>query len=237
LKIITFNAHRLEAGFTPICGMLKQQDADVICLQEAHFVDQAHGAEDPVAQFADRLGEFSKLSRYTLRLPEDQACDTAVLSRWPIKQGKAHTLSEHGWVYAVEATLDIKGREVRVFSVHTHATWRLLDPIHVKESTATRHQQVEAILALIRDSCDEIIVAGDFNTTPDSIEYSRLTTELSDFATGRQSNDATIPAMLPLLRFDYIFGKGPFEVKSYSVVDSNLSDHRPVVANVELRPR
>lgn len=156
------------------------------------------------------------------------------MCRWPILGAKAHTLDKGGWVFAVEAVLDIDGRTVRVFSVHLHATWKIFDPKHVKESSETRRKQVEALLALVRESRDDVIIAGDFNATPDSQDYALLTSVLSDLAIGDHRNAPTIPATLPLLRIDYIMGKGEFVSKSYRVLNCTLSDHRPVFAEVDL---
>ena len=237
LRVLTFNVQQFEGcegGVEKIGQFLSEQRADLICLQEAHLPKMPRNNKAIIDKVSTRTKLEHTVSRVTLGIPDDQACDLAILSRWPIRKSFAHTLGQRGWVYAIEGVIDVAGTHVHVFNLHMHATWRLLDKKHVEESIKTRRQQVEALKKLLADIHEPVIVAGDLNAAEGSDEYKSLIGTLLDFAGGQGISKATLPAQIPVLRFDYILGSASFKARSYEVLNVKLSDHRPVVAEIEL---
>lgn len=208
---------------------LLAQHPDVLFLQEAEVADDATATSNLLPRFAKALGGYEIVSSQTLGLPADQHCDVAILSRWPIRSVAAHSLEPKGWVYAVEGRISIDAGDLSLMSIHTHATWRLADFAHVRESTQVRTRQLQRIVARTREIAHPVILAGDFNAPAGTAEAAMLSSQLVDLAP-EESRAPTTPAMLPVLRLDYIFASQPSKVVTFETLNIKLSDHRPVIA-------
>jgi len=80
------------------------------------------------------------------------------------------------------------------------------------------------------------ILAGDFNATPDSEVVAALRTEWTD--TAEKADFLTSPADLPRRKIDYVFCRPAPAwrvIETRALDESVASDHRPVLAVLELR--
>lgn len=231
LRLFSWNLHRCEAGVERIEAELISQRPDILFLQEAEVLNDPNASRELLTRLAKALGGFEIVSAQTLSLPTDQHCDVAILSRWPIRPVAAHALDSKGWVYAIEGVVETNLGDLSLMSVHTHATWRLTDSDHVRESTSVRRRQIDGIISRARRLSHSVIVAGDFNAPAGTVEAGTLDSSLVDLALTRDRKPTT-PAMLPILRLDYIFSNQPGGSKSYDTVEVNLSDHRPVKSTI-----
>lgn len=227
LKLVTYNVKSCGGGLNRIVGLLRNQKADIIFLQEVARLDG--GRSDQAVRIAYSLGGMHVVSATTLGVPIEQHCDVAIVSRYELHDGAAYSLESGGWVYALGANIHTLSRPSRLFSVHTHATFRL-NMTHIRESSQTRMAQVEGLLDVVSGWHGDIIVGGDFNATPWMREYSKITRKLKDFGLADGPAKKTFPSDQPALRIDYLFGRGMFDVQSYQVLDAEWSDHRPVAA-------
>lgn len=130
----------------------------------------------------------------------------------------------------------VNGREVVLISAH------LSRVIHKDE----RFKQIQFIADFIRSDYAEmpVILAGDLNTSPAETDVLKPITDIMDdgfmYLAGvnklSAAAGATIPADKPDVKFDYIFlSKGKFDIKSFRVDSSTVSDHRPFVVDAELK--
>jgi endonuclease/exonuclease/phosphatase family metal-dependent hydrolase len=80
------------------------------------------------------------------------------------------------------------------------------------------------------------VLAGDLNELPDKPAWRAIAAEFTD--AGAADDTPTFSTRIPRRRIDGVFVRGPGRVTSYRVVDDvdvvAASDHRPVVADVEL---
>ena len=233
IRVLTWNLHRCEAGVDRIEDELISHRPDLLFLQEAEVANDAAATESLLPRLAAALGGFEIVSPHALKLPPDQHCDVAILSRWPIRSVAAHSLEPKGWVYAIEGLISTDAGDVTLMSVHTHATWRLTDIAHVRESTEVRRRQIDAIIARATALAHPAIVAGDFNASTGTVDAERLTTSLTDLALPSERRPTT-PAALPVLRLDYIFANRAMTVVSFETIKVNMSDHRPVLAVINI---
>ena len=77
-----------------------------------------------------------------------------------------------------------------------------------------------------------MIITGDFNATPESQTYKKMNADhffQDAWATVGQGAGFTIPSDSPRSRIDYIWFRG-VEAKSATVLNSNASDHLPLIA-------
>lgn len=93
--------------------------------------------------------------------------------------------------------------------------------------------EISALLETIPRLDGDVIVAGDFNAATWMPEYYALTRLLTDFGAVSPDAKLSFPSNKPSVRIDYVFGRGNLAARSYEVIDNRLSDHRPVVAELE----
>lgn len=105
----------------------------------------------------------------------------------------------------------------------------------MREAYIRRSQQADIVGNFIRQSPYPVIVCGDFNDTPASYTYFTIKGDLQDaflqkgFGIGR-----TFTGLAPTLRIDYVFVSNHFKVNSFRKINSDLSDHYPVITNLSL---
>ena len=93
--------------------------------------------------------------------------------------------------------------------------------------------QAEQLRDMAAQAESPLILAGDFNTTPDGPEIKLLANELKDAMSG--SNLATFPTKHPGARIDYVFISKNCAIINADTVKSDASDHLAVVAVVEVK--
>ena len=101
----------------------------------------------------------------------------------------------------------------------------------LKNSFSKRAVQVEAIKIHINKSPYPVILCGDFNDTPNSYAYHKLSNGLKDafveqgVGLGRSYN-----GNFPSLRIDYILYSPELNIHSFNTKNVKLSDHFPILA-------
>jgi endonuclease/exonuclease/phosphatase family metal-dependent hydrolase len=230
VKVVTFNVQNCQGGIDRLIEFLRSQNADIIFLQEVPR--HLPGEPDPAGRIAKALNNMHFVSASTLKIPAEQACDQVILSRLPLADGQAHALAKGGWVYAVQATIGDRKHSLCLFSVHTCSTGRLTTEQIIQSSTV-RMEQVSGLLEVVRKMNGDVIVGGDFNAAPWMPEYYGITRLLADFGAVNRDAKLSFPSHKPSVRIDYVFGRGGYVSRSFEVVDSRISDHRPVVAELE----
>ncbi len=78
-----------------------------------------------------------------------------------------------------------------------------------------------------------VILAGDFNLTPDSPLLEPLRARLDDSAGALTGDGFTFPSNAPDRKIDYIFVSRNLRVTRAEVIPVIASDHRPLLAEVE----
>ncbi|WP_143308457.1 endonuclease/exonuclease/phosphatase family protein [Chitinophaga vietnamensis] len=105
----------------------------------------------------------------------------------------------------------------------------------MREAYIRRSQQADIVGDFIRQSPYPVIVCGDFNDTPASYTYFTIKGGLQDaFLQKGWGIGRTFAGLAPTLRIDYIFASTDFKVNSFRKINSDLSDHYPVMANLSI---
>ncbi|MCJ8152912.1 endonuclease/exonuclease/phosphatase family protein [Chryseobacterium sp. SSA4.19] len=156
--------------------------------------------------------------------------------------------------YGTQTDIKIRGRIYRFINVYLH-------PFKFKKSmvklngnsdqdekkikniigklipTFKLHQEeVAAIRKAVENSPYPVIMAGDFNSVPNSYEYYHLSEDLKDafMETGKGSATSFHDYKFPI-RIDYVFSSKSIQPISYKVDRSvRISDHFPVIATFKL---
>jgi endonuclease/exonuclease/phosphatase family metal-dependent hydrolase len=148
----------------------------------------------------------------------------ALLSRYPILDSETLLLpSELEQTGIIWAQLDVGGTPVNAFAV-----WLGLEP-------EERARQIDAALSFINDHPGPAVFGGDFNSTPGSPVYDRITGTgfVDPFVALEKGSPPTDPAIEPTKRIDFVWLRDLAPVDA-RVSDSVASDHRLVIVEASL---
>ncbi len=194
---------------------------DVVTLQEVDSgVHRTEGA-DQAALLADWTGTEAVFGDF---MPyQGGRYGMAILSRLPVLDSTNHRLPPGAEPRsALAATLQVGDIEVIVVGIHLY------------RSEEERLAQARRLVGIFESEERPVILAGDFNSTPDSTVMQFLEQQWTIAA--KTGNPLTFPADRPDREIDFILFRpaGRFEVVESRVIDEPVaSDHRPVL--LELR--
>jgi endonuclease/exonuclease/phosphatase family metal-dependent hydrolase len=244
LRLMTYNVHRCLGtdgilSLNRIAEVIAAQVPDVVALQELDVSHARSGGVDQPTHLARLLGmqhHFSATIRHGL------ACyGIALLTRGTIglyREAPLPTAARRRPLErraAMWATIEISGAKIHVINTHLGLDRR------------ERELQVAALMGSewLDARPDELplILCGDFNFSPLSRLYARLTGRLKDAQTAVRSwrPRRTYPSRFPLLRIDHVFVSNELRVQAVDVprdpMTRRASDHRPLVVSLEeVRP-
>lgn len=237
-------AERLEE----IAGLLRQLDADVVVLNEVDFdTSWSHGVNQ-ARQLAQQCGYPYWVEQRNLDfgvLGWRWCFGNAVLSKFPIREAGLLKLPPHsvweswlvGQKQAVSVKIETPGYPLDIIGIHLE---------HRDESDRTA--AVRAILNSIAELESTPLLLGDLNSTPNGFPNSmtdgagdnaldlldrsqRFRREPANVLT---SDQMTFHSQQPDRVIDWILIPSDWQFRRYFAVDSNLSDHRPIVAEVQV---
>lgn len=234
LKVVSFNVKAGLLGADAIKEYLNRADADVIMLQESGDKISVKGMEK-----SGQKGMLATFSKHKI-----------VNSKELIKGD-----FESNNVYADQTDIEIKGKIYRFINVYLEPfkfEKGMIKMDGLKEEDERKmkniikrlipvfkkHQdQVSIIKENIEQSPYPVILAGDFNSVPNSYEYYHLSDGLEDafVKAGKGSATSFHDYKFPI-RIDYIFTSKAILPVSYTVDRSvKLSDHYPVLGEFSLK--
>ena len=114
------------------------------------------------------------------------------------------------------------------------AVWRAINTHLDPAEGDARAQEIAKLLEVVREEASAgtpLVVGGDFNSTPDApVLQPLLKAGLRDSWTECGQGDGfTYPADQPAKRIDYLFLAGNLRCASAQVIDTRISDHRPLL--------
>ena len=238
VKTLTFNIHH-GAGtdgkldLERVAQTIEASGAGVVGLQEVDkYFDARSNWVDQPAWLAARL----KMNYvFAANLDWDPAepgkprrqYGTLVLSKYPIVDSRNTLLPLHAGSEQrglLETLIDVDGTPLRFADTH-------LTTINDGE----RLEQVNAIVALMKDAPEATLLVGDFNALPTSTEVKTLTTHWTDTWPEKGLGlGLTSPMPLPTKRIDYQLHSSQLAPTAASVPLSFASDHLPVAATYSL---
>ncbi|WP_437201751.1 endonuclease/exonuclease/phosphatase family protein [Planctomicrobium sp. SH664] len=235
LRVLTYNIHHAEGEDLKIdlerIGKVIQECApDIVALQEVDQQTNRSGKVDQLqvlSQATQLEGVFAKTLDY-----QGGGYGNALLTRFPIVAQRIHPLPE---VFpseprnVLEVELQVPKLEAPLTVMVTH-----LDAVR---DDRNRHAQIAAINKLVETHpARPIILAGDFNASPDADIANPLRKEWQVAVTPRMR---TFPARKPRLQLDYILTR-PLNrwriLEARTIPELLASDHRPVFTVLELLP-
>ena len=112
----------------------------------------------------------------------------------------------------------------------------------MQNAFSQRGKQADIMREKIEESVHPAIVCGDLNDVPNSYAYFKVRKDMKDAflekgsGLGKSyfSRQSRSLAWLPTLRIDYIFADQAFNIGQFTMVTKKLSDHRGLVADIEV---
>lgn len=231
VNVLVYNIHAgKDAGgvdnLERVAAIIESSGADIVLLQEVDRGTSRSGGVDQLAtlmRLTKMHGAFGKSLDY-----QGGEYGIATLSRWPITRREVLPLR-------VEPPQVRAGGSVEprvAFIVETNGLTVVNTHFDASRDDTYRLQETEQLLR--RFSSDQPdLVGGDFNAEPQSTVYARLTGHLRDSWTICGEGDTlTFPASKPVKRIDYLFLGPAATCDSARVIESEASDHRPVVVRI-----
>ena len=253
LKVISWNVGRFayhsgdidtfEECADSVFRFIKQQDADIICLQEMRIKDSRRIK----AYLKEKMKGYS--SEYYMFTNRGGSFGNVTLSRLPVRNRGKVKFDESANL-AIFTDYEYAGKVFRVYNCHFESYNISLSGIiramlksesdiiaetgtKMKRSITRRPKQVDQVFADIENCPVETFVCGDFNDNPMSYTYYRMMRDRKDaFVEAGKGFGATYARLWPLLRIDYILCPKAYEVVSHEIPRVGLSDHYPVVAEI-----
>jgi len=240
LRVMTYNIRSGNDDLSKTASAIAAESPDIVALQEV----DVHWA--PRSKFADQATELGGRLHMQVSfahiydLPPANPADprrefgVAILSNYPVSSSINHAITrlstqETNPVPAampgfLETRIEVRGTTVRVFDTH----------LDYRSDSRVREQQVRDMLTFIGGAETPTILMGDLNASPDAHEIQALRNRLDDAWPDRDGSGFTYPAEAPVKRIDAVLVSGHFRVRSAKVPVTLASDHRPVVAELEL---
>ena len=233
-KVVSFNNKVNEFGKENVENYVNSFDADFVFLQEAGY---------------EKLGNPSLQNlKFTVHNPI-----ISFYSKYEIIENGSIPFVSNG--DALYADVVVKGKRIRFVNVY-------LEPFQLHKSMVkptsdideneekarglvrkflpvfkTHQEQVEILKDFIKQSPYPLILAGDFNSVPNSYEYYTISDILQDcfLEAGNGFSTSFHDYKFPI-RIDYIFSSKELKPLSYKVDRTRkLSDHYPVMATFSLK--
>ncbi len=222
---------RIESNLDQVTAVLLGERADVVALQEADGPSIWSGRFDHVAYLAERA-EMPHFFRGEHVRGMKLNYGTALLSRHPLCDIVTHTFAPAG-------PRPTKGIVVAGLRCPAGSE-RMLDvaSIHFDfSSRSVRRKQAEEVIQLLAPRRRPLVLMGDFNCgfggTEGTLE--ELASALGLKAYKPTADMATFP--LRNVRLDWILVSAELEFRNYATLPDVLSDHRAVVATLDLAER
>lgn len=237
--------------------LIRQQNADVLCLQEFHTSTDSN--------YYDNIGPVHKdlgYPYYYFSFDEDgdnHYYSSIIFSRYPF--------ADTGRIRYPRPTLPdvlmyadiLKDNDtIRVYTTHLQSLqlgkfdYDRIRKIRggddslvansktilgkIKKGFSRRSIQADVVKEVMGISPHPYLLCADLNDVPNSYAYFTVRGKLQDaflkkgFGMGR-----TFSGLAPTLRIDYIFADQHFRIQQFNRVLKNLSDHYMLVADVELK--
>jgi len=234
---------------------------DIACFQEMVAEDSTvknHGHMDVFLQKLNFKNYF-----YSYNSKEDfwgyAHFGIIIFSKYPIINKQTVGFYPNDYNSIFQYVDIVKGEDtIRVFNIHlqslrfSKSNLKYIDKPTVEDENAAikeskniiakfkkgflkRQVQADRIRAEIDKSPYPVIVTGDFNDVPNSYAYHTIGKGLNNAFVEKGSGlGRTFSGISPVLRIDNIFVDKKMDVLQFNLVKKKLSDHFPIMADVEM---
>ncbi len=227
MRVLTYNiaGHRGRDQLDylkRIADLIVETGADVAGLQE-------------VAMYADRVPPQVAFAALTGFHADFQAAHRSrghilgnlIVSRTPLQEVSGHELPgqfpERRVLQEVLTSAD--GHPVTMYNTHL---------VHLSSAASlVRRRQIRRVVLEMRGCSTPYVLVGDMNAAPHSREFGSVR-KLDPSRLGNHHHGLrSWPSRRPLIQYDHIWPGPGWQVLDVRVLDPHISDHRPVLAEIQ----
>ena len=244
--------------------ILKSSNADVLCLQEYHFLKARTFRDSLIPELKENGYNYAYFvrSRYTMKLYNSaHVTGVAIVSKYPITDTTHFEYGNNDFAEPlIYADIQFNNQTIRLFTTHLQSV-RFesydLETLHslkepgtasvtksralawkLKQAYKKREAQAALVHQKITESPYPVIVCGDFNDVPGSYTYVTVKDKLQDaFLKKGFGFGRTYRFISPTLRIDYILADKKFTISQYKKIEVPYSDHYPVIADITVEEK
>lgn len=266
IRVLTYNVRLFNyyqwskdtAAWQRIVDFVLAENPDIVCFQE--FITLP-GTRYDLDILKKKLAPRSYTHvYYTDRVPRKVNFGMATFSKFPIIH-KDIIDFEESLNGSICSDLVIDNDTVRIYNCHLQSirlrrdyndlldslifnySEKQLDElkdlsVRMRQAYVQRAGQVNILTEHIKSSPYPVIICGDFNDTPVSYTYYKLSGDMKDaFIESGSGVGNTFRGNLPYVRIDYILYSPVFHTFHYKTQKVNWSDHYPVITDFALPQR
>jgi endonuclease/exonuclease/phosphatase family metal-dependent hydrolase len=246
IKLLQWNIWYKENP-NKVVALIKKINPDIACLQELTTTSLINKDIDvpQIISNAMNHADFNYKQAQSWSTKEDtRALGNGVFSKYPIEKRffdylqtptvNPTSYDKEGRVY-VEITVNINGYLLTVGTTHLSYTHRFMD-------TEIKNTEVDNLTKSLLKKNQNYILTGDFNAPPESYPVKIIEQYLKNcgpnynektWTTKPFSKDEFEENELNW-RLDYVLGTKDIKVKSAKVVQTESSDHLPLLVELEI---
>ncbi len=242
VKVLQWNVWFKE-DIDKVVGVIKDLDVDIVCLQELTqgYVEQTQ--DNTWEHIQHELGYYGVHQTIPITTDADEWLQAnAIFSRYPLHSQREHWLHtpkniedrEDQFRGYLETVVDIDGTHLTVGT--THMSFQDYEQQHDPE--------LHKLLKATERKVGRYILTGDLNATPDSNRVQELARRFEHAGPSYAENTWTTKAhKTPEFeaatldwRYDYVFATPDVEVLDSRIIETDVSDHLPVLVTVDVPP-
>jgi endonuclease/exonuclease/phosphatase family metal-dependent hydrolase len=241
IKILQWNVLYQEK-IENIIKLVQEINPDIFCGQEL----TAHGAANPGVDVSAEIAKtcnysyFSKSANVNFEgFEENFDFGDGIFSRYPVKSSREYKIQnkeEYGEDrFYLEADILIGDNVLAIGTVHLSFSPRF-------EITEKRLAEAKKLYEAVQGHHEKFVLAGDMNATPDSSIIKKLeemfihadpNTDRPTWTTKPFSYQGFEANSLDW-RLDYVFATEDINVVNNKIIETNYSDHLPILAEVQI---
>ncbi len=244
-----------------IFDFLKEENAEIVCLQE-FFYNKSHHfkTSDTIIQFIDAKNVHTE---FTSKNDSNYFYfGAATFSKYPIiNRGKIEFENKTDNICIYSDIIKNKDT-IRIYNIHLESIKLSKEDENfysdfsnnkeqeklkkgslkifakLKRAFIKRASQARNLSDHIKKSPYPVILCGDFNDTPISYSYNKVSENLKDaFLECGSGIGNTYNGKFPSFRIDYILFSDFFSANSFEIKKIDFSDHYPIISNLRINEK
>lgn len=262
VRIMTWNVHGFKP-FNPdkdktiryqMLDIIRREQPDILCIQEYYSKRRGdHNMKKAIKEILD----FTHYYIYEDFANPWELEGMVFFSKLPITDTASITFPNTGrGNEAIYADFTFNNKKFRIYNIHLQSIrFQPEDYEYIKNVKAintdvksskriggrlkrafiARSHQVSLLRKYIDTCSSPYIILGDFNDTPSSYAVNTLAKGMQNaFRKKGSGYGITYNGDFPNFQIDFILASREFDVKSYLTIKKKLSDHYPVVCDLQL---
>ncbi len=255
-----YNWKKQKENRNKILNNLSEIGPDILCVQEFYTSESKDGFNgyNNIDTLTVLLNAPYYHAEYTTTLRETDHWGVATFSKYPIVNKGKIVFKTRSNNICIFSDLIIEKDTVRVYNIHLQSISfskddnKFLDDVisekdaedemensksilrRLKRAFVKRTKQVDMVVTHMKTCRHKIILCGDFNDTPASYAYHRLSKQLNDaFVEKGTGFGRTYAGKWPQFRIDYILHDKDFKCLNYKRSDETFTDHFAITAYLQ----